>query len=525
MELIKKNIHMNKLKCKTSLQITLDDDFNVSDIKPDIEKIIKEQGTIRISDVKMQNNKLIIKGSLLFNVLYLSDENGRPVHNIEGELPFEEVIHLEENCMGNEADITWDLEDLSASMINSRKLSVRAIVCLTVVIEELYDEATAVDLHGDSDINFIHKQITVTDIAADKKDTYRVKEQVSLSSNKGNVSQILYKEMELRNVEIRLMEDRFSMKGELVIFVLYESENEETPIEYYETEIPISAIIECSGCNESMIDNITITSLTGSIDVMPDSDGEERVFDIEAIIELGIKIYEEEELELLSDIYSPSQELVPVVKNAHYENLLVKNNSKIRISDRVRTTSGESEILQICHASGDVKIDDTEVSENGIEVSGVVEVQILYICSDDSRPFNSVKGIVPFSQTVEAKGIQPQNRYHLTPVLEQLSVMMLDSEEIEVKISIGMNAIVFESITEPIITDVVVHELDYEKLRAMPSIVGYVVKQNDSLWNIAKKYYTTVDKIIEVNELESDRVKVGDKLIIMKQPLVQPVRV
>lgn len=517
MELIKKNIHMNKLKCKTSLQLTLDDDFNVPDIKPDMDKIIKEQGTIRIADVKMQGNKLIVKGSLVFNILYLSDERGRPVNNMEGELAFEETIHLEENCTGDEAHITWELEDLSTSLINSRKLSVKSIVRLCVTIEELYDEATAVSVIGDEDVEFIHKSITVTDVAVDKKDTYRVKEQIALPSSKGNVSQILYKEIELKNPEVRLLDNRFTIKGELPIFILYASENEEVPIEYYETEIPFSASIDCSGCNENMVDNVTFSIISSSIEVMPDGDGEERIFDIEAVIELGIKMYEEEELELLSDVYSPSKELTPIVKNAHYENLLMKNNSKIRINDKVRTADKEPGILQICHASGDIKVDDMEVVDNGIEVSGVLEVQILYICSDDSRPFNSMKGMIPFTQVIEVKGIKPTSIYHMKPGLEQLSVMMLDSEELEVKANIALNTLVFDSITEPIITDVAVGDLDYEKIQSMPSIVGYVVKQNDSLWNIAKKYYTTVDRIKEINDLEGDGIRVGEKLILTKR--------
>ena len=41
MELIKKNIHMNKLKNKAVSQLTLDDDYNVPDSKPDIGKIIQ----------------------------------------------------------------------------------------------------------------------------------------------------------------------------------------------------------------------------------------------------------------------------------------------------------------------------------------------------------------------------------------------------------------------------------------------------------------------------------------------------
>ncbi len=60
-------------------------------------------------------------------------------------------------------------------------------------------------------------------------------------------------------------------------------------------------------------------------------------------------------------------------------------------------------------------------------------------------------------------------------------------------------------------------ELDLEKLQSMPGIVGYVVKKDDSLWNIAKKYYTSVDTIMEINDLENDDIKEGDRLIIMKK--------
>lgn len=517
MELIKKNVHMNKLKCQSSLQLTLDDDFNVPDVKPDIYKIIKEQGAIKINDVKMLNGKLMVKGVLNFNMLYLSDENVRPVHNMSGEVPFDELIHLDDACAGDEAIINWELEDLTPGLINSRKISVKAIVRLAVLVEELYDEATAVSIEGDEDIQFVNKNITVTDIAVDKKDTYRVKDQIHLPSNKGNISEILYSEMELRNPEVRLLDDRFNVKGEILVFALYASENEDNPVEYFETEVPFSTTVECSGCTEDMIDNIDFIIASKSLEVMPDADGEERIIDVEAVIEMGIKIYEEEELELLNDVYSPAKDLVPVLKNAHYEEILVKNNSKVRVNDRVKIDGNQPEILQVCHAAGEIKVDDIAQVDNGLEVNGVLEVQILYICADDNKPLNSVKGIIPFTQTVEAKGIRPTSIYRVKPALEQLSVMMLDSEEIEVKAGIGLNAIVFDSITEPIITDIDVYDLDYEKLQSMPSIVGYVVKAQDSLWNIAKKYYTTVDRIKELNDLEDTNLKVGDKLIIMKK--------
>ena len=40
MELIKKNIHLDRIKCRASSQITLEDDRNVPDQKPDMERIL-----------------------------------------------------------------------------------------------------------------------------------------------------------------------------------------------------------------------------------------------------------------------------------------------------------------------------------------------------------------------------------------------------------------------------------------------------------------------------------------------------
>lgn len=517
MELIKKNIHMNKLKCKSTLQLTLDDDFNVPDIKPDIDEIITEQGDIRITDIKAMNGKLLVKGALQFNVLYLSEEDQRPIHNISGEIPFDEVINMEQTCAEDDPIVKWDLEDLSTGLINSRKLSVKSIVRLNVAVEELYDEETAIMVEGPEDVQYINKKVEITDVCINKKDTFRIKDELLLPTNKGNVSSILYSDMKLNNVEVRLLEDKFTIKGELPVFILYTTEDEENPIEYFETEIPFSGTIDCNGCNEDMVEDITFRIIKKNLEIKADVDGEERVLDLEVILEMSIKVYETEEPEIICDVYSPSKEIIPVIRDTVYENLVIKNNSKYRIADRIRVPENQPRILQICHAGGNIKIDDVYAEQNELQAEGVIEVGILYISEDDRRPMNSLKGVVPFSQTIEVKGMKPDSTYEIKPSIDNLSVMMLDSDEIEVKASINLNTIVFDKIVEPIITDIEVTDLDLEKLQAMPGLIGYVVKPGDSLWKIAKKYFTTVDSIMKINNMEDDRIREGDKLIIMKK--------
>lgn len=517
MELIKKNIHMNKLKCKSTLQLTLDDDFNVPDIKPDIDRIVTEQGDIRISEIKAMNGKLLIKGTLSFNVLYLSEEDQRPIHNISGEIPFDEIINMELTCAEDDPIVRWELEDLSTGLINSRKLSVKSIVRLNVAVEELYDEETAIMVEGPEDIQYINKKIEITDVRINKKDTFRIKDELLLPTNKGNVSSILYNDMQLNNVEARLMEDRFTIKGELPVFILYTSEDEENPIEYFETEIPFNGTIDCNGCDENMVEDITFRIINKSLEIKPDMDGEERVLDLEVILEMNIKVYDIEEPEILCDVYSPSKEITPIIRNATYENLVIKNNSKYRIADRLRIPDNQPKILQICHAGGSIKIDDIVPDGTDLKVEGVIEINILYIAEDDSCPMNSLKGAIPFAQVIEVKGMKPDSTFDIKPNIDQLNVMMLDSDEIEVKAAMNLNTIVFDKITEPIITDIEVAELDLEKLQSMPGIIGYMVKPGDTMWNIAKKYYTTVDTIMSINDLEDDKLSEGDKLILVKK--------
>lgn len=51
----------------------------------------------------------------------------------------------------------------------------------------------------------------------------------------------------------------------------------------------------------------------------------------------------------------------------------------------------------------------------------------------------------------------------------------------------------------------------------MPGIVGFIVSDNVSLWDIAKEYQTSTESIMALNGLTSEEVHPGDRLILAKQ--------
>ena len=71
MELVKKNIHTERIKAKALLQIPLEEDINVSDSRPDVGKPVFTRGKIKVDEVKSGTNKVWVKGRLVYQILYL----------------------------------------------------------------------------------------------------------------------------------------------------------------------------------------------------------------------------------------------------------------------------------------------------------------------------------------------------------------------------------------------------------------------------------------------------------------------
>lgn len=47
--------------------------------------------------------------------------------------------------------------------------------------------------------------------------------------------------------------------------------------------------------------------------------------------------------------------------------------------------------------------------------------------------------------------------------------------------------------------------------------MGHIVQSGEDLWQLAKQYMTTKEGIMEVNGMQNENVKEGDKLLIFKE--------
>lgn len=519
MELIKKNIHMDRIKCQSAAQVTLEEDINVPDNKPDVGGIILHKAVIQIEEVKPTEDHVSVRGRLLFSVLYQTKDEGQMLVNIDGKIPFEEQLYME-GVQGTDAvTVKACLEDLTVGEINSRKLSVQALFTLKACVEELYDEEAPVDLFSEEEVcplEFRKSNVNAAQIAIQKNDILRLKEEISMPQNYPNIFHILWEDVDLEGVTFKPMGESISVQGDIHIFVLYEGEGENTPIRFYENTIPFNQNLECSGSRDDMTGLITFEIGQKSLEVKPDFDGEERMLSLELVLDVSIKLYEEENISMVSDVYGVTREVECLEKEATCKQLLMRIAGKSKVSDRLKLEHSEERVLQVIHSRGEVVLDRTAITEEGILAEGTLNVQILYITGDDTAPYRSVTGVLPFGYTLEVPDIRPEDEVKLLAETGPLQVVMVDSEEMDVKAVLDFQAICFRRQPVSLINDLKITDLDTEKVNDLPGMVIYVAGAEDNLWNIGKKYYVPVDKIKEVNEMSSDEIHPGDKLLIVK---------
>ena len=94
-------------------------------------------------------------------------------------------------------------------------------------------------------------------LAVRKRDTSRIKDEIILPANKPNIRQVIWQDVAMQGTELRLAEGEVVMKGELVVFLLYEGE-EDAKASWLEQVLPFNSRVDVSGCQEGMLGSLKL---------------------------------------------------------------------------------------------------------------------------------------------------------------------------------------------------------------------------------------------------------------------------
>ncbi|MEA4815360.1 MAG: DUF3794 domain-containing protein [Lachnospiraceae bacterium] len=513
--LVKKEIVFRDKIGKKNGQILLEGDIVVPDIKPDVENILRVSGKVSINNVRAEEGRVNFSGTFNASVIYESGNGKSILNSMNYSSPIDEYIAVEECTRDAKVRLKSNIEHMEYRLINDRKVSIKTVLSVICDVEDEKRCDIVMDASDDGmlktntgTIKLQNKEITKTDIIP-------IKEEFVLPAGKPEIGKIIDSEAMITQKDVKISDGKVQIKGEIKVITIYTPEGEEGIVEVVEHTVPFNGYVEVEGAKANMPGGISIYIDSVETQSMADSDGEERLIDLAIDLGVILRLFNIEEISIVEDAYSLRHALDIERETIRYQVVVCQSVAENSAKGVITIPDRYPDVFRVVKVWGDIKDYEASVGEGKVNVEGTLGINTLYIGNDDERPVSCVYSEIPFSQEIEAIGAKEGMDVDLNVGIKDILSNMTSERDVEVRAEMDYGSIITEAVEKGVITDIL-PSLE-ASLPETSSVVIYYVEKGDTLWNIAKKYNTTIEDIAGLNGIKNwDAIYPGQQLIIIK---------
>lgn len=513
-QLIRDLLRIDQIVGKDQREALVEGEIRLPQNKPSINKILTIDGDVEINETKVVNDKILVDGLVKFKMLYNGNDEKQPIHSLEASTDFREEIMIEGITEDMTAEVISSIEHIDYRLIDDSSISVKTVLGIEGKAQSNSSLDIVKEVTGTEGLQVLKEKIMYNNVVGNNKSSTIIKEAFELDEDMPDILDILRVDTKAYERETKVVDDKVIVSGIVEASIMYFGDDEEDQIKYLSYEIPFTHFVEVTGAIKDMKCNIKIDSNDAYYDTKEDINGDIRIIDIESMVKIDAKVYEQLESEVTVDTYSTNKKF-----DVKKQEVDITENIDIReiresINDSVELAQGES-IRNIFNLKAKPMLTDYRAVEGKIIIEGLLNVDVLYQ-SDNNNEISSTNQEIPFKSYVDIDEINENIGLEISNALESINYKKTSSNEIEI------NAVVksLVSINRIKKLSIVTQAEELEEVldqRSRPTITIYVVQRGDTLWDIAKRYNTTVEEIIETNDIISpENIMPGEKIIIEK---------
>lgn len=506
MELIKETLNISEMICGGNVQIMIDGDIAVPEIKPDMQKILQVDAISCISDVEVADGKVNISGQLCVTVLYVPDCESEKIRSVEMKLPFDRKIENAGIEAGMNVMVNSNVERLEFTAQNSRKLRIKAIVSAQYDVIRINETEIACGIESES-AQMKSETVTISNVCAMETYKFSVEDNIEIPNGQKQINEILKTDVKILDTEYKNLDGKIVLKGSAAVCILYT--DDECNIAFTEAEIPFTEVVDADDITEDSVCDIDYSMLYIEASVSEDSDGDRRIISVQVGICAQIKATDSVETEIVSDCYEPfmhtelKKNVLPTEK---VEERIAYQNTLREIID---FENDAPEVKGVYNVVARPMITKTELRSQKLLCEGALEAYILYLSDDEDNPIYSIKRSIPFSYVLDCNCSKADAEAVLKAEIKHVSYNLNVAGELELRCIIALSG---ELVTNQIIE--IIDEAIETECEKKSGIVIYFVQSGDDLWKIAKHYGVPCEEIMKYNNLEDENVKMGMNLFI-----------
>lgn len=503
-EAAKDSLILNQIITQKRDTFVIEDDYIVPDVKPDILNIISNSGIVCIYKKEIMDGKIRLDGCINTYIMYLADTQENGVRSLNTNLEFTQIIDMEKVKSNMSLDVNAVLKGIECQILNERKIHVKAILEVQMKISSNDTLEYVKEINNVKDIQFLNKNFQINSLIGMGNTKIYAKDTLMIDES-DNLVEVMKTDIKIINRDTKISYNKVLIKADMQVKIIYLTEDNRISLK--ESIIPVVGFIDLPNISEEHICDVRYE--IKNILIKPNNVEEHSIY-VESEIEVYCKAYENKEFKMIQDLYSPTIDLQ-----------FTKKKVNVMQTNKTKQQTFSIREKQIIPEIGNKKIYDVEVIPN-IQEQRILNDRIIYdgelnldfiYAADGTTGIDTKKITIPFNFSMDFEGIRSEDKIDTVIEITMQNFVVMPDESIDIKVDLNFIAIsgkdVEISIIDKILEDVETRNIDRY------SIIIYFTKPGDTLWNIAKRFGSTVEDIARVNGIENvDVLAVGKQLFI-----------
>lgn len=515
MDLIKDILQIDNRIDFGRFQTYIETEVVVSDKKEDVYEIIKTEGYIALKKQEVLDGKIIFRGNFNYNVIYLTEDKNT-VSNIEGRIEINEVVEKDNIVADMENMLFYDVEHIDCTVINERKIRVGALLNIRGSLFEKNTIDIIKDVSQIDNVQKHRKEVQYEDIVGIEKSESIIRDTININTE--DIASIVSIGPRIKLKETRVSDNKVIVGGVLdlnPIAYTYEGEL----VELDKIGLDFTQFIEVPGVCEGMKEEAMVEIVDLNYVFKQNEETNISSLEVDCTARAKVKVSEDVTREVLQDAYSPDRTLKFESRNVELNKVVSSGSEFFNIRDTIKNTTDDIQIKEVVSVDSNIIVENSYFEGNKNIIEGIVLIDILYTPVEGLRPVYRLTEEIQFTHDIEMDNVKETTNAFNNVSIDRIE-FDLNRDQIDVTIKVRRYCEALDKKKDSFI--IKGEDQGPVDLSKRPSITLYIAREGDKLWNIAKKYNTTIDDIAEINEIKpDDQLIAGQCLIIEKKSVVE----
>ncbi len=487
--------------CHESIELPMDIEYFLPDYCPDIQKILKCDASVDLSAYSFTQDRMMCEGKLTLHVRYM-DENSKEVRVCDIVREFshsKEYPNSEDKTLGR---IKAGVGHIVCRAISARKLDIHLPIVLSLDVTVFRKTKVNFDAQ---DLEMKTEKICVSHAVNAINHMFVIEQSSQLAQTSKPIDCILRKEIEINSAKCTLLGDKIELEGVADICMIYRPFSESPSVEKMTFTVPFTQSIDAGFVNPECISNYEVDVCEFSLQPKEDSSGEYTICDIYVRMRACIFVFQNKEIDVITDAYSTKNQTKMNYKEINFSQFQNDYKEKLSFSKNIFLSDDELEKM-LDFWCEDVNV-NTYCEKNKTTYRGKFCISLLY--KGKSGGVYSVTKNFDFTQIREFS--EPAQRKCDAVVKVKIrDYRIVDGNNIEFNCDVVLESADYTYTSKRMLENC---ECAEEKLYKN-KIRVYYSQNGEGLWDIGKKYASSVADIIQNNKLSDDLHSPGGALII-----------